>query len=105
MKVETIISIILGIASIVTALKTIIGALQFTIKKWLDNNINIRINNFEILFCKTYITDFLSDLENGIPKDDEQYKVAHEIYDHYTKDLKQNSYIHDKWEKVIVKGG
>lgn len=103
MKVEVIFNIILGIASLVTALGTIIKVLQATLKKWLDHNINNRIDNFDIMFCKTYLTDFLSDIENGIPKDEEQYKVAHEVFDHYTNDLHKNSYIHDKWNRVITK--
>lgn len=110
MKVETIFNIILGIASLVTALGTIIKVLQATLKKWLDNNINkqitsfdSQINAFDILFCKTYLINFLSDIENGIKKDEEQYKVAYEVFDHYTNDLKMNSYIHAKWERNIKK--
>lgn len=110
MKVETIFNIILGIASLVTALGTIIKVLQATLKKWLDNNINKQItsfdnqiNSFDILFCKTYLIDFLSDIENGVEKDEEQYKVAYEVFDHYTNDLKMNSYIHAKWERNIKK--
>ena len=60
-----------------------------------------QINSFDVLFCKTYLTDFLSDIENGVQKDEEQYKVAYEVYDHYTNDLKKNSYIHSKWERNI----
>ncbi len=46
---------------------------------------------------KTYLTDFLSDIENKQPKSDIQIKRAYEIYEEYTN-LKGNSYVHSKWE-------
>lgn len=52
---------------------------------------------------KTFLTDFLSEVENGIEKSDIQLKRAYEIYEEYTK-LHGNSYIHDKWEELIKKG-
>lgn len=47
---------------------------------------------------KTYLINFLSDLENGIQKTDVQIKRAYEIYERYTKNG-GNSYVHDKWEE------
>ena len=41
----------------------------------------------------------------GVEKDEVQIKRAYEVYEHYTKDLHKNSYIHDKWEKLMKKGG
>lgn len=52
---------------------------------------------------KTYLTNFLSDLENGIKKSDIQIKRTYEIYERYTENG-GNSYIHDKWEEVKKKG-
>ena len=52
---------------------------------------------------KTYLINFLSDLENGIQKTDVQIKRAYEIYERYTKNG-GNSYVHDKWEEVKKKG-
>lgn len=48
---------------------------------------------------KTYLINFLSDLENGVPKTDVQIKRTYEIYERYTKNG-GNSYVHDKWEEV-----
>ena len=96
-----IVSIVLSIGGFVTALTAIITALKKVLQIWLNNNINKKIDTLDILICKLHIIDFLSDVENGVEKDDEQIKLAYEMYDHYSKDLKQNSYIHDKWNKVM----
>ena len=50
-----------------------------------------------------FLVGFLCDVENGIEKDEVQWQLAHEIYDHYSNTLKENSYIHDKWERVVNK--
>ena len=96
-----IVSIVLSIGGLVTALTAIITALKKVLQIWLNNNINKKIDTLDILICKLHIIDFLSDVENGIEKDDEQIKLAYEMYDHYSKDLKQNSYVHDKWNNVM----
>lgn len=96
-----IVSIVLSIGGFVTALTAIITALKKVLQIWLNNNINKKIDTLDILICKLHIIDFLSDVENGVEKDDEQIKLAYEMYDHYSKDLKQNSYVHDKWNKVM----
>ena len=33
--------------------------------------------------------------------DEVEKERAYEIYDHYTNDLKQNSYIHKRWEELM----
>lgn len=52
---------------------------------------------------KTYLINFLSDLENGIRKTDVQIKRTYEIYERYTQNG-GNSYVHDKWEECKNKG-
>lgn len=52
---------------------------------------------------KTYLINFLSDLENGITKTDVQIKRTYEIYERYVKNG-GNSYVHDKWEECRKKG-
>ena len=98
-----IVGIVLGLGAFVTALTAIITALKKVLQIWLDNNVNKKIDTLDILICKLHIIDFLSDVENGVVKDDEQIRLAHEMYDHYTNDLKQNSYVHDKWERIMNK--
>lgn len=52
---------------------------------------------------KTFLINFLSELENGIIKTDIQIKRAYEIYERYSNNG-GNSYVHDKWEEVKKKG-
>lgn len=52
---------------------------------------------------KTFLTDFLSDIEQGIPKTEIQIKRAYEVYEEY-KEKHGNSYVHDKWEEEKNKG-
>lgn len=52
---------------------------------------------------KTYLINFLSDLENEVKKTDVQIKRAYEIYERYSKNG-GNSYVHDKWEECKQKG-
>lgn len=52
---------------------------------------------------KTYLTDFLSEVEGGQLKTEIQKKRAYEIYKEYTK-LHGNSYVHNKWEELVKKG-
>ena len=107
-----IVNIVLGLGAFITALTAIITALKKVLKIWLDKNVNSKIDasngqlketidGLDVLICKLHIIDFLSDVENGVEKDDEQIRLAYEMYDHYTNDLKQNSYVHAKWEKVM----
>ena len=52
---------------------------------------------------KTYLTNFLSEIENGMVKSEIQIKRAYEIYEEY-RSKNGNSYIHDKWEELRGKG-
>ncbi len=51
---------------------------------------------------KTFLTDFISDIENGITKSDIQIKRAYEVYEEYRK-LNGNSYIMNHWEELVKK--
>lgn len=46
---------------------------------------------------KTFLVNFLSDIEQQIPKTDIQIQRAYEVYEEYRK-KNGNSYVHDKWE-------
>lgn len=94
--------IILNLASIIAAITTIIIALKKIFKKAIAP-IEIKINELDKNQCKALLVEFLCDLENGERKDEEQVKLAYEIYDRYTNELKCNSYIHDKWERIMKK--
>ena len=81
-----------------------IASVLVGIKKILNKQlepINEAIESLDINQCKNYLVRFLSDVERGEKMDDVEIKRAYDAYDHYTKDLHANSYIHDKWEKLM----
>ena len=63
--------------------------------------IDTRIDKLDKNECKNYLTEFLEDIKNGVPKSDIQIQRATEVYDHYINDLHLNTYIHDSWEKYM----
>lgn len=93
-------TIILGTSALITAMTVIIGAVAKIFKKAIEP-INIKIESLDRCQCKTFLVEFLSDVENGIKKDEVQIELAYEIYDRYTKELNGNSYVHDKWERIM----
>ncbi len=97
---ENITNTIIYVATFITAVTTIIIAIQKILKKTFEP-INKKIDNLDLGQARNYLVDFLADVENGVQKDECQVERAYELYDHYTKDLGGNSYIHSKWEKVM----
>ena len=61
------------------------------------------ISNHILENDKTYLTDFLSDVEAGEPKSEIQIERAYEIKREYNL-LGGDSYIDDKWEELVKKG-
>lgn len=82
--------------------KTVDDAIDDRFKEILKP-LNENISRLDKNQCMNYLVDFIEDCKNGISKDEIQKKRASEVYDHYTKDLKLNSYIHDSWHKYVVK--
>jgi len=85
-------------------LLTSVGVLGGYAKKWLTSNqieIMDRLNSIDYNGCKSYLTDFLTEIENGATKSSVQIERAYEVYDHYTKNLNGNSYITTKWKKIM----
>ena len=91
------------LAFIITLISSI-GTLLFGIKTILNKQLKPLEENIENLDrnqCKNYLVSFLADVERGENFDEALIKRAYDVYDHYVKDLKGNSYIHDKWEKLM----
>ena len=89
---------------LIITISSSIGTILFTLKKIIQKQLeplNQSIKQLDINQCRNYLVDFLIDVQNGIEKEDYQIKRAYEVYDHYTNDLNGNSYIHDKWMKLI----
>lgn len=94
---ENIQTILISLASAITACGTIAAA----IKKWFINPVIKKIDKLDLHQCRNFLVEFLADVENGIEKDECQIRLACETYDHYRKDLNANSYVKDKWEKLM----
>lgn len=95
---------IYDVLKFIVELATVIGAIfiacKKTIKKQLEP-VNDKIDKLDKNQCRNYLVEFLADVEQGTTKDETQIKRAYEVYDHYKNDLHGNSYIHDKWEKLM----
>lgn len=92
--------IIIEIGSVLSAAGIIIAALN----KLFDNKIKPlckSVTKLDENYCKDFLVEFLDDMEKGLIDDETKIKRAYEVYDRYTNVLKCNSYIHDKWERVM----
>lgn len=81
-----------------------LGTLYILLKNILNKSlepIKETMKIVDINQCKNFLVRFLADVERGEVLDDVEIKRAYDAYDHYTNELKQNSYIHDKWEKLM----
>lgn len=87
------------IVAIINAIGVIINTLiSNKTKKKVDDMNDIKFEEYKI-----YLTDFLSEMENGIYKSPIQIKMAYEIYEKYTA-MNGNSFIHAKWDELEEKG-
>ena len=99
------------VASLISAVTVIVVAVNKIIDKQFKNRcsgmmceiqrIKDDIKTMDIGQCKNFLVRFLKDIEQGNPVDEVEISRASETYDHYKDDLGQNSYIHDKWEKLM----
>lgn len=60
-----------------------------------------KIDSLDMNDCKNFLVRFLADVERGQHMDEVEVKRAHDVYDHYRIDLGGNSYIADKWNKLM----
>ena len=115
---ERIITIVLSISTVLNAVLVIMNFVQKA-KKPVDTvvdkkfkealqpvndklgAIERRTDKIDENQCRNFLVEFLADVESGVKKDEVQVKRAYEVYEHYTNDLHKNSYIHDKWEKLM----
>ena len=91
-----IIDLIIKISSLLTAISVIL----VNINKVFQNT-DKKITELEKNQCKNFLVDFLARVENKEKITDCQKNRAYEIYDHYINDLKGNSFIKDKWERLM----
>lgn len=99
-----IINWVILIGSFITAITAICTFLKKVINKAINKGfapIYQKIDDLDTNQCKNYLVTFLKSVEKGETMDDVEIQRAYEVYDHYIKDLKGNSYIHDKWQKLM----
>lgn len=95
------------ISTILTFIAGFIGSVKYlseVLKKQVNKTlepINQNIKEIDISQCKNFLVRYLKDVEQGNKLDEVEIERAYEIYDHYTNDLKQNSYIHKRWEELM----
>ena len=95
------------IATFLAFLVGIIGSIEYLsirIQKQVNKTlkpINDNIKELDVSQCKNFLVRFLADVEQGKQLDSVEKERAYEVYDHYTNDLKQNSYIHRRWEELM----
>ena len=99
------------IASLIGAVGTILIAMNKIIDKQFKKrmepineeitNMKTNIKTIDVGQCKNFLVRFLKDIEQGNEVDEVEKFRASETYDHYKDDLGQNSYIHDKWNKLM----
>ena len=85
-----------------------VGTITGIVIKWLNGKLTEmiapmqnQIHKMDVKECRRFLIDFLVDVEKGIEKNEVQWKFAHDVYDHYINDLKENSYVKDFWERVV----
>ena len=95
------------ISAFLIFLVSIIGSIKYLsneVKNQIDKTlkpINDSIKELDVGECKNFLVRFLADVEQGQIIDEVEKQRAYEVYDHYTNDLKQNSYIHKRWEELM----
>lgn len=96
-QISDLLKFVIALAGSIT---TLIIALKKVLEKQLKP-LNQSIIDLDKNQCKNYLVRFLADVERGENVDDVEITRAYDAYDHYVKDLHGNSYIHDKWNKLM----
>ena len=98
------VSIFIGaIISLITFSKAFITKILRPINDKIEHLEKISMksrNNIELELIKMILVNFINDVEQGIEKSSIQKQNVYELYDRY-KNLGGNSYIHDRWEKLM----
>lgn len=95
-QISTFLAFIVGLLG---SVKYLSNELKKQVEKTLKP-INDNIKELDVSQCKNYLVRYLKDVEQNNKLDEVEIERAYEIYDHYTNDLKQNSYIHKRWEEL-----
>lgn len=107
LAILTFLSVLIGtITSLIAFSKSFISKLLKPINEKIEQLQEVSMksrNNIELELIKMILVNFMSDIEQGNDKSQIQKQNAYELYDRYQA-LGGNSYIHDRWEKLIKEG-
>lgn len=100
---EKAIQYVVMVAGFISALGVIAAAVSRVTKRVMRPMAEA-LRKMDIRECRIYLVSFLDRVEQNEAMNEVQYKLAYEVYDHYTNDLHENSYIHDRWQAVMNNG-
>lgn len=83
----------------------VVGSVEYLIIR-LNKIFDKKLKPMEEAICKDFLVEYLEDKEMGKPIDPVREQRAYEVYDRYSLPVEKgglgcNSYIHDKWEKLM----
>lgn len=93
LDVSLIIAFIVGLVEGVKKLKKMIKEFFTELLEDQFDTLNKRLDAIDTQTCKDFLVRYLSDIERGQYIYDSEKQRFWEEYDHYTDELKQNSYI------------
>ena len=113
---ESLINWVILIASFLGAVGAIIATVNKVVTKAVEKaqkpiydliketheSTDSKIKEIDMSQCKNYLVGFLKEVENGEIIDEVEKERAYEVFDHYSE-IGGNSYIHDKWERLMKK--
>lgn len=112
---ENIGNFFIFLGSVISSISIIAGVVGVCVSKSMKK-INVKIDNLkdelndklyeqDVRDCRIQLNFFLNKVEsNGLESiDDQELELYSNLYDHYTEDLGKNSFIHDKWKRVMLK--
>lgn len=88
------------ITSLIGSILAILKYIKIALDKQLAPLVS-SIKQIDASQCKNYLVRFLADVERNTKISEVELERAYDAYQHYTNDLKQNSYIHSKWNKIM----
>jgi len=94
---------LLWLIAFATATYTIVKAVRKAIEKGFEP-IEDKIDKVDINATKNYLVQQIGEIDRNGWIDPVSKMRFYEQYQHYTKDLKQNSYIHDEVERLKKEG-
>ena len=104
---KNLFDIIIYFSTLLASVGTITGIIMRLLNKRLTEILKpmqTQIHKMDVKECRRFLIDFLVDIEQECEKNEVQWKFAHDVYDHYTNDLNENSYVKDFWERVMTNG-